>query len=709
MRPLATGDPVRLGPYRLLGVLGEGGMGKVYVGQDRAGTVAAVKVLRPELAHDTGLAQRFVREALAAQAVRSPGVAAVLGAQTEGGRPWIATEFLTGPTLDQVIDRYGPFDDASLRALAASVARTLRDIHASGFIHRDLKPPNIVITADGPRVIDFGIARPEHGLTLTTTGQIPVTPGYGAPEQVLGHRVTWAADVFSLGAVLVYAATGHRAFEGTHVAAVQYEVVHGEPRWHGLSPEQHTLIAPCLAKEAAGRPNPEQIAAAFAPPKKADAVWKRGPVADAIKEREREIRNLSAPPLPTAETGAGPSRRRLLTGLAAGGAVLAVGGTGTGWWLLRGGKSDRQRPEGPFDYPPAVKTPAARLLSADEGDYLVGGSPTELWAAHGVISAKSPAPLPIRDVLVVGDLAGGLVALDVVDGKRRWSAPEMRMERRYLTLSDRLVMAADDHGTLHTFVPATGKPKWTAQADAETLLTADAEAIYLLTKDRRLRAVGRSDARVRWTARLPEDFGKTILPRPVAHRGRLVITTSTGHVMAVNTDSGRTEWTAHDLAKERSLFPAARNGIVVLNGKTLAARSILDGKQLWAYTENAYYDHSRKEWGRPSIYGDVVYTLGCDTQGYGFPMAFDVRSGKKQWEGGVALGSNDNPILRQGHGVWLLDHGPVPTVSATGTEKDARETWSYKPTDRAASAAFSAAGNRVFVTCDTSLYALPVF
>ena len=118
---------------------------------------------------------------------------------------------------------------AALRALAAQLARTLHDIHAAGLVHRDLKPPNIVLTSTGPRVIDFGIARPEHGLTLTTTGQIPVTPGYGAPEQVLGQRVGPAADVFSLGAVLAYAASGRRAFDAAHVAAVQYEVVHGKP------------------------------------------------------------------------------------------------------------------------------------------------------------------------------------------------------------------------------------------------------------------------------------------------------------------------------------------------------------------------------------------------------------------------------------------------------------------------------------------------
>lgn len=198
MYPLGTGDPLRLGPYRLLGVLGEGGMGKVYFGQDSAGGTAAVKVLRPELAHDQHLAQRFVREAQMAQAVASKGIARVLGSQMEGGRPWIATEFLAGPTLDEAIRSYGPMDDPTVRALASTLANTLHDIHAAGLVHRDLKPPNIVLTSAGPRIIDFGIARPEHGLTLTTTGQVPVTPGYGAPEQILGQRVGPPADVFSL-------------------------------------------------------------------------------------------------------------------------------------------------------------------------------------------------------------------------------------------------------------------------------------------------------------------------------------------------------------------------------------------------------------------------------------------------------------------------------------------------------------------------------
>ncbi|MBX7550481.1 protein kinase [Streptomyces sp. NPDC004232] len=693
MRPLGTGDPIRLGPYRLLGVLGEGGMGKVYVGQDHAGIVAAVKVLRPELAHDAGLAQRFVREALAAAAVRSPGVAAVLGAQTEGGRPWIATEFLAGPTLDQIVDRLGPLDDAGLRALATSLARTLRDIHAAGFVHRDLKPPNIVLTANGPRVIDFGIARPEHGLTLTTTGQIPVTPGYGAPEQVLGRRVTAAADVFSLGAVLVYAATGRRAFTGGHVAAVQYEVVHGEPRWHGLSPEQHALIAPCLAKEAAGRPTPEQIAGAFTLSGKSDGVWKRGPVADAIKEREREIRELTAPLL-TTRTGVGPSRRGLLTGVAAGGALLAATG-GTGWWLMRDGGSRRKDL---FALPPAVKTPTARILSADDGDFIVGDAIKPLWKHDAAVGPQSPAPLPVRDVVIAGAKSGGVAAFNVVDGKQRWKASDMEMASGYLSLSDRLLVTADTHGTLHTFVPSTGEPKWTAQADAETLLAVDEEAVYVVTKDHRLRSVGRFDAGLRWTVSVPERFRTRLYLHGVVDSGTLVVATTDGHALAVSTKTGRTLWTVYDQAKKTQLVPVAASGVVYLNGKTLTGRRISDGKEVWRGINES---GSSSEWGPAGLSDDYVYAnIG------GFNQRFSLRKGRKDWFG--PGGTDGSPVLFQGSGVWMLqDLNDGLSVHALSV-KDGSEIWYFDPRF-IDDLKLAADGNRVFVTAGNALIALPVF
>lgn len=350
MKPLGAGDPIRLGPYRVLGVLGEGGMGKVYFGREDGGRTAAVKVLLPELAHDPHLVQRFLREAHTAQAVTSGGVARVLNAQVDDhdGRPWIATEFLTGPTLDDAVRQYGPFGADGVRALAAPLAATLRDIHTAGLVHRDLKPANIVLTSAGPRVIDFGIARPEHGLTLTTTGQVPVTPGYGAPEQVLGQRVGPAADIFSLGAVLAYAATGQRTFDGTHVAAVQYEVVHGEPQLDSVPPELRQLIAPCLAKDPAHRPTPEQIAGAFAPPPGADRIWRTGALAEDIERRGAEADRQAAVVGQESGAGTGPSRRRLLrSALVAGGVLAASGGATGAWWLLREEPREIPRPDRP--------------------------------------------------------------------------------------------------------------------------------------------------------------------------------------------------------------------------------------------------------------------------------------------------------------------------------------------------------------------------
>ncbi|MFF4020948.1 protein kinase [Streptomyces sp. NPDC001843] len=691
MKPLGVGDPIRLGPYRLLGVLGEGGMGKVYVGQDGAATAAAVKVLRPELAHDSGLSRRFVREALAAQAVRSPGVAAVLGAQTEGGRPWIATEFLTGPTLDEAVEKHGPLDETGVRALAASIARTLADIHAAGFIHRDLKPQNIVLTSTGPRVIDFGIARPEHGLTLTTTGQIPVTPGYGAPEQVLGQRVTPAADVFSLGAVLVYAATGRRAFEGGHVAAVQYEVVHGEPRWDGLTPELYALIAPCLAKDSASRPVPGQIATAFAPPKNSDRVWRRGLVADDIKERERLVRELTAPP--TTGTVTTVTRRRLLTGLAAGGTVLAAGGGTTGWWLLRSRAS--QKKDNLFDIPTAVKTPNARLLVADDGDYMVDDSPKPLWSTDAAVDGKSRAPLPVRDVVVIG-LYGGIGAYNVVDGKLRWKVEDVQPDH-YLSLSDRLVVTLDAKGVLRTYVPSTGEPKWTAAADAAALLTADEHAVYVVTKDHRLRSVGRSDARIRWTAEVPARYRGKLSVRAAVDSGRLVLSTVDGHVLAVATANGHLVWELRHQAEKASLSPVAQDGIVYVNGKTLTALRITDRKEIWSRATRDMYK-ARAEWGPPSVHGDSVYALGGM-----FPERRRSSDGNTIW----TSRKDGSPVLVQGTGVWTIDDSYKTQVNTVNVD-NGYPVWSYELPE-AEHHGIAVDGNRAFIRNDELLCALPVF
>ncbi|MGW7488540.1 protein kinase domain-containing protein [Streptomyces sp. NPDC054786] len=704
MNPLGTGDPLRLGPYRLLGVLGEGGMGKVYVGQDAAGTVAAVKVLRPELANEPNLAQRFVREAQAAQAVTSKGVAGVLGAQTEGGRPWIATEFLAGPTLDQAVEAYGPFDEPGVRALAASLAHTLADIHAAGLIHRDLKPPNIVLTSRGPRVIDFGIARPEHGLTLTTTGQVPVTPGYGAPEQVLGRRVASPADVFSLGAVLVYVASGHRAYDASHIAALQYKVVHDEPDLGGVPEALRHLIAPLLAKDPAARPAPDRIAAAFAPPKGAERVWRRGSVAEEIRQRESGIHELTAPTLPGGGSGRPVTRRRLLTGLAAGGVVLAAGGgAAAAWWP----RPPEQTKADLFAFPAAVRTPVAHVLNPDDGGLIVGGSPKELWGPVDVLADDTPAPLPVRDVIVVGARGGGIAALNVVDGKRRWAVRDIKATGRYLSLSDRLIAAVDAKGTLRTFVPSTGEPRWTADAEADSLLAADDTAVYVLTKDHRLRAIGRWDAKIRWTAPLGAPFRTKVNPPGVLAHGRLVLGTLNGNVLAVDTADGHRVWDLRDQS-DSFVRPACYGSTVYLNGKTMTARRITDGKELWTVRKRSLLNETGIEWGPVTATADGLYAthqayLDSDST---YPDKW------KPGDGGHAFqirGSSNigTPVVPQGSGLWTVEGDAWYQVNAVSA-KDGLPVCTYK-LPKSERQWIVADGNRVFVMNDAALYALPVF
>ncbi|MFI0242701.1 serine/threonine-protein kinase [Streptomyces sp. NPDC016845] len=712
MKPLGAGDPLRLGPYRLSGVLGEGGMGKVYVGQDASGALAAVKVLRPELAHDNNLAQRFVREAQAAQAVRSPGVAAVLGAWTEGGRPWIATEFLAGLTLDQAVGTFGPFPEPAVRALAASLARTLVDIHAAGFVHRDLKPPNIVLTSGGPRVIDFGIARPEHGLTLTTTGQVPVTPGYGAPEQVLGQRVAPAADVFSLGAVLVYAATGQRAFDGTHVAAVQYAVVHDQPRLTGVPPRLAELIAPCLAKDPAQRPAPARIAPAMAPPKGAEQAWRRGAFADAIKERERTAHQLTTQVTGGSQAERGPSvgRRGLLTGLAAGGVVVAAGGAAGAWWFTGRAKGEAPRPAAkndPFDIPPAARTPLQALEERVGGPSIGLGEPGIVWGLEDEANVYSPTLLPVRDVLVFGAASGGVAAYDVRSGERRWSAPGARPESGYLSLSDRLVAVTDEKGVLRTYVASTGVPKWTCPAaEAELLFAADDEAVYLFTKTGRLRSVGQADAKVRWTVRAPAEFrGDSVRLEAVAARQRLLLSTGKGRVLALDTRTGRPAWTRTETADADVGF-AVDGDRVYVNGRTLEARRITDGKVIWQATIRRP-EIVGEYWGPPTVHGDAVYANG----GY-LPRRLAARDGSEVWRS-VWAADTYQPVLVQGQGAWSLqtndEEGKKQYVSVnTVLSGDGGRVWSYDLplTDKQR---IAADGNRVFVMNDSAVTALTVF
>ncbi|MFD5588402.1 protein kinase [Streptomyces sp. NPDC127063] len=265
MEKLGPGDPHRIGAYRLLARLGAGGMGQVYLARSDRGRTVAVKLVREELAAQEEFRARFRQEVQAARRVGGYWTAPVLDADTEAPVPWVATGYVAGPSLERVVGHdHGALPERSVRILAAGLAHALRDIHAAGIVHRDLKPSNVLVTIDGPRVIDFGIARALETPAregLTRTGSLVGSPGFMAPEQVRGERITPACDVFCLGSVLAYAATGTLPFgsatSGAH--ALMYRIAQEEPDLEGVPEGIADLVRQCLRKDPAARPALEHI------------------------------------------------------------------------------------------------------------------------------------------------------------------------------------------------------------------------------------------------------------------------------------------------------------------------------------------------------------------------------------------------------------------------------------------------------------------
>lgn len=257
MHALEATDPPAVGEFRLLGRLGAGGMGRVYLGVTRSGRPVAVKVVRTEIASDQAFRARFVREVAAARQVGGFWTASVVAADADAEAPWLATEYVPGPSLQQAVVEAGPLPVGTVRAVAARLAEALAAIHAAGLVHRDLKPANVLLAPDGPKVIDFGIARPFLTETAGLTSAIG-TPSYMAPEQIRGEPLSPAADVFGLGGTLVYALTGRGPFDGNPEGLIGRVLVE-PPNLDGVPGQMRGLIAGCLSKTPGGRPTTEQL------------------------------------------------------------------------------------------------------------------------------------------------------------------------------------------------------------------------------------------------------------------------------------------------------------------------------------------------------------------------------------------------------------------------------------------------------------------
>jgi serine/threonine protein kinase len=355
MQPLEADEPTAVGPYRLLGRLGSGGMGRVYLGRSAGGRTVAVKIVHPHFALDEEFRARFRREVEAARRVGGAWTAPVLDADPGAPVPWVATAYAAGPSLAAAVAETGPLPPHSVRGLGAGLAEALAAVHELGLVHRDVKPSNVLLTVDGPLLIDFGIARATDGTaSLTATGVSIGSPGYMSPEQILGKGVTGAADVFSLGAVLAYAATGAPPFPGDSSAALLYKVVHEEPELGALDGDLRELAAACLAKDPAARPAPGDVARRLAPEGASRLVaagWLPSRLVEQVGRSAVQLLNLEAadtgPEVPEPASGPLDSSRASTEGPTT---------------------SANPTPEGRFGPPPLMPTAAPPLSLPEPGD-----------------------------------------------------------------------------------------------------------------------------------------------------------------------------------------------------------------------------------------------------------------------------------------------------------------------------------------------------
>ena len=332
--PLKPRDPASVGPYRTVGRLGAGGMGVVYAGRDPSGSLVAIKLVHGDLATDPEFRTRFRREADLVSRVVGPCVPRFLDSDTEAERPWLVTEYVSGPTLRQHLREHGPLTGSSLHAFALGVAEALRAVHAAGIVHRDLKPGNVILAPDGPKVLDFGIARAIDETALTRTGGLFGTPGWVAPELLRGSPPTPAADVFAWGGLVAFAATGRSPFGTGSAETMAVRVLDGEPDLDGVPPHLMPLVQAATGQDPNRRPTVDQALAELLGTDQATVV---GAGSDATELVTRMLRaEWQAPPPPTVFTGDPTPRERSERGrpwLLAGAAVTALGLVAAGAWV----------------------------------------------------------------------------------------------------------------------------------------------------------------------------------------------------------------------------------------------------------------------------------------------------------------------------------------------------------------------------------------
>ncbi|MFB7911880.1 protein kinase [Kitasatospora sp. NPDC056076] len=529
-----------IGPYRVLRRLGAGGMGAVYLAATGSGRPVAVKTVQEQYAADPEFRRRFAQEVAAARSVNGAYTVAVVDADTEAELPWLATEFVAGPSLYEAVARHGALARPALHVLGAGLVEALAAVHRARIIHRDLKPSNILVARDGPRVIDFGISKPTADALPTASGQIIGTPGFMSPEHAAGRTLTPASDLFSLGAVLAFAATGRAPFGEGPPAVLVYRASEEPPDLDGAPPELTGLLVRCLDRDPARRPAPAELAEAFRYGPAVGTDWMGG-AERTVRGRERELARVLSDPNGT--------RRRLLV---LGGALLATAAAGGATRLLWPGNAGAPPKAWSAPLPRAGMAPVAcgpaAVVCADrtgavgyarsDGRVLwtstseAGASPVgdggrvwsvdqdgsvrardarsgaDLWRSSDPVPGAQALALPLPGLLLVTGADGALHGYDAAAGRRLWSGAALGTSFRVqgmdaagllvvTVLGDPALLAGGAFRFL-ALDRASGRQRWSLDAQ-ELYAPPSGTSLYALDPDRALTAVDGGRGTALWS------------------------------------------------------------------------------------------------------------------------------------------------------------------------------------------------------------------
>ncbi|WP_407288723.1 protein kinase domain-containing protein [Streptomyces sp. BP-8] len=699
--------PSRIGPYEVFQLLGEGGMGRVYLARSPGARLVALKVIRPEYAEAPNFRGRFRREADAARKVSGFFTPPVLDADADTRQPWLAAAYVPAPSLHDVVRRFGTLSEPALRALGTGLAEALVAIHAAGIVHRDLKPGNVLVAADGPRVIDFGISRAVDATQVTRTDAVIGTPGFMAPEQIVSSREAGpAADVFSLGCVLVFAATGRGPFGAGGTAEILYRAVHAPPRLDGVPDALRPLLAACLDKDPANRPPTARLLAALGPAEPS-ALLVPG-LRDDLAAREAHAAALVAAPAvpatpPATAHPSRPGRRRFLWLAAVGGtAAAAAGAAALSGWGPKPGRAPGRGGGAGTSVRPAAK---------------VAAGPAPQWSTP-LRRLENGRLRLLGDTLVHWDRTHA-VGYDTATGKERWTA------------SPRLPS------------DVSGKPDWLGVHGSTLFATAWGDRGHLLGLDgagavKFNHAVTRPEEGSSSPDHLHDVFcvagsvavvgsdgsqgykvhavdlkaGKVLWSRKVASSdhhascdGRLCFLQDDGAVHGLDLRTGESRWSVRGVVTPGDYpdLTTGQDAVLVTTVKVQAFRAT-DGRRLWTAVNEP------TDLGPTTVLGERAYVA----DGQGTVFALDTRDGSQLWhtasplsldpasagDPGPAASSSlvalslfgaDTPgfiVLRASDGTPLWAH------QASGAEARSRNSWSVQT-----------AGSTVYAASDTTLYA----